>query len=93
MKASLSNVSLSNRRGAIPMSNFRSPKTLHLHLLFFVGHAGLAYQLIWQRVLFRVFGVNMESVTIVVTPFMLGRGSAALSAAQLAMRRSFAPFF
>ena len=63
-----------------------------IHVFFFTsGMPALAYQLIWQRVLFRVFGVNMESVTIVVTAFMLGLGLGSLIGSWLALRRSFAP--
>ena len=36
-------------------------------LFFFSGFPALIYQLTWQRALFRAFGVNIESVTIVVT--------------------------
>src|SRR6476661_8750455 len=39
----------------------------------------LIYQLTWQRELFRIFGVNIESVTIVVTAFMLGLGIGSLA--------------
>src|SRR5437588_891562 len=35
-------------------------------LFFFSGFPALIYQLTWQRALFRIFGVNIESVTIVV---------------------------
>lgn len=50
-----------------------------LHVLFFLsGFPALIYQLVWQRALFRIFGVNIESVTIVVTAFMLGLGLGAL---------------
>ena len=43
-------------------------------LFFLSGFPALIYQLTWQRALFRTFGVNIESVTIVVTAFMLGLG-------------------
>src|SRR5215831_7342447 len=43
-------------------------------LFFFSGFPALIYQLTWQRALFRIFGVNVESVTIVVTAYMLGLG-------------------
>jgi spermidine synthase len=43
-------------------------------LFFFSGFPALIYQLTWQRKLFLIFGVNIESVTIVVTAFMLGLG-------------------
>jgi hypothetical protein len=38
-------------------------------LFFFSRFPALIYQLTWQRALFRIFGVNIESVTIVVTTF------------------------
>ncbi len=38
------------------------------------GSAALVYQVVWQRALFAIYGVNIESVTIVVTAFMLGLG-------------------
>jgi len=48
-------------------------------LFFFSGFPALIYQLVWQRALFRIFGVNVESVTIVVTAFMLGLGLGSLA--------------
>jgi hypothetical protein len=48
-----------------------------LRAFLFSGFPALVYQLTWQRTLFRIFGVNIESVTIVVTAFMLGTASAA----------------
>ena len=46
-----------------------------LYLLFFLsGFPALLYQIVWQRTLFSIFGVNIESVTVVVTAFMLGLG-------------------
>ncbi|MBC7712957.1 MAG: hypothetical protein H7177_06445 [Rhizobacter sp.] len=46
-----------------------------LGILFFVsGFAALIYQIAWQRALFQVYGVNPESVTIIVSIFMLGLG-------------------
>ena len=38
------------------------------------GAAALLYQIVWQRLLFLVFGVDIEAVTIIVTVFMLGLG-------------------
>jgi len=55
------------------------------------GIPALVYQLAWQRTLFRIFGVNMESVTIVVTAFMLGLGIGSLIGSWFASRRSFPP--
>src|SRR5215470_8527686 len=48
-------------------------------LFFCSAFPALIYQLTWQRALFRIFGVNIESVTIVVTAFMLGLGLGSLT--------------
>lgn len=55
-----------------------------LYVLFFLsGFPALIYQIVWQRALFAVYGVNIESVTIVVTAFMLGLGLGSLIGGQL----------
>jgi spermidine synthase len=56
-------------------------------LFFFSGFPALIYQLTWQRALFRIFGVNVESVTIVVAAFMLGLGVGSLAGGWLSKRR------
>jgi predicted membrane-bound spermidine synthase len=56
-------------------------------LFFLSGFPALIYQLTWQRALFRIFGVNVESVTIVVTAFMLGLGLGSLAGGWLSKRR------
>src|SRR5712672_2173311 len=56
-------------------------------LFFFSGFPALIYQLTWQRALFRIFGVNIESVTVVVTAFMLGLGLGSLAGGWLSKRR------
>src|SRR5438034_10041333 len=56
-------------------------------LFFFSGFPALIYQLTWQRALFRIFGVNIESVTIVVTAFLLGLGLGSLAGGWLSKRR------
>src|SRR5208282_6297852 len=56
-------------------------------LFFFSGFPALIYQLTWQRALFRIFGVNIESVTIVVTAFMLGLGLGSLAGGWASRRR------
>ena len=59
-----------------------------LSVLFFMsGFPALIYQLVWQRALFRIFGVNIESVTIVVTAFMVGLGLGSLAGGWLSQRR------
>lgn len=48
---------------------------LILYILFFCsGCAALIYQVMWQRMLFTVFGVDLESITIIVSVFMFGLG-------------------
>jgi spermidine synthase len=59
-------------------------------LFFFSGFPALIYQLTWQRALFRIFGVNIESVTIVVTAFMLGLGIGSIAGGWLSKQRSVA---
>ena len=50
-----------------------------LYLVFCLsGFAALLYQVVWQRALFSIFGINNESVTVVVTAFMLGLGVGSL---------------
>ncbi len=56
-------------------------------LFFFSGFPALIYQLTWQRALFRIFGVNSESVTIVVSAFMLGLGIGSLAGGWISKRR------
>ena len=43
-------------------------------LFFLSGISALIYQVVWQRSLFAIYGINVESVTIVVSAFMLGLG-------------------
>ena len=46
-----------------------------LSFLFLLsGFAALIYQIVWQKSLFTAFGVNIESVTIIVSIFMFGLG-------------------
>jgi predicted membrane-bound spermidine synthase len=55
--------------------------------LFFVsGVAALVYQVCWQRLLFAAFGVDIDSVTIIVSVFMLGLGLGSLIGGYLADR-------
>ena len=49
------------------------------YVFFFVsGFPALLYQIVWQRALFTLYGVNIESVTMVITAFMLGLGLGSL---------------
>jgi spermidine synthase len=60
-------------------------------LFFFSGFPALIYQLTWQRTLFLIFGVNIESVTIVVTAFMLGLGLGSHAGGWLSKRPGIPP--
>jgi predicted membrane-bound spermidine synthase len=53
---------------------------------FLSGFAALVYQVAWQRLLFVVVGVDIESVTIVVSTFMFGLGVGAVLGGILADR-------
>jgi len=58
-----------------------------LHAVFLLsGFAAILYQLIWQRSLFRLLGTSSESVTMVVTAFMLGLGLGSLAGGQVSVR-------
>src|ERR1700690_126253 len=46
---------------------------------FLSGFPALIYQIVWQRTLFAIYCVNIESVTIVVSAFMLGLGLGSLA--------------
>jgi predicted exporter len=48
-------------------------------IFFASGFPALVYQLVWQRALFAIYGINVESVTVVVTAFMLGLGLGSLA--------------
>lgn len=55
-----------------------------LYLVFLLsGGAALIYQVVWQRALFSIYGVNIESVTIVVTAFMVGLGLGSFAGGRL----------
>lgn len=48
-------------------------------LLFFLsGLPALIYQIVWRRALFAIYGVNSESVAVVVSAFMIGLGLGSL---------------
>ncbi|HEX5866041.1 MAG TPA: fused MFS/spermidine synthase [Casimicrobiaceae bacterium] len=58
-----------------------------IELVFFgSGFSALAYQVCWQRVLFASFGIDIESVTIIVSTFMLGLGVGAICGGWVADR-------
>lgn len=53
---------------------------LWIYVIFLLsGFAALLYQIVWQRALYAIYGINIESVTMVVTAFMLGLGVGSLA--------------
>jgi predicted membrane-bound spermidine synthase len=55
-------------------------------LFFFSGFPALIYQIVWQRALFVIYGVNVQSVAVVVSAFMLGLGLGSLLGGMLSSR-------
>src|ERR1700679_4085867 len=47
------------------------------------GFSALLYQVVWQRSLFAIFGINVESVTVIVAAFMLGLGVGSLAGGEV----------
>lgn len=52
---------------------------------FASGFAALVYQVVWQRSLYAIFGINIESVTVIVTAFLLGLGFGSLVGGRLSL--------
>ena len=68
------------------IARFRAVHHGLVFLFMISGTAALIYQICWQRLLFEGFGVDIESVTIVVSTFMLGLGLGALAGGEIADR-------
>lgn len=56
---------------------------LLLPLFFVSGCAAILYQVVWQRTLFAVVGINVEAVTLIVTAFIFGLGVGSLLGGRL----------
>jgi spermidine synthase len=66
--------------------------SLWIYLLFFAsGIPAITYQIAWQRALFALYGINIESVTIVVSAFMLGLGLGSLAGGVLSRSKRLPP--
>ncbi len=61
----------------------RAQSALMAALFFCSGFPALIYQIVWQRVLFAIYGVNVQSVAVVVSAFMLGLGIGSLVGGRL----------
>ena len=63
-----------------------------IYLLFFAsGLSAILYQIVWQRALFSLYGINIQSVTIVVSAFMLGLGLGSLAGGAFSQSKRFSP--
>jgi spermidine synthase len=67
------------------------PAALLYSIFFLSGAAAILYQLVWQRALFTLYGTSSESVTIIVTVFMLGLGFGGLAGGALSRLAAWAP--
>src|SRR3954452_14667860 len=65
----------------------RANLTVICAIFFCSGIPALIYQLVWQRSLFTIYGINVESVTVVVTAFMLGLGIGSFAGGRLSRLR------
>jgi hypothetical protein len=73
----------------------RSTELLLSTLFFVSGFAAILYQIVWQRMLFALIGINIEVVTLIVTLFIGGLGVGSLLggiASRLAGNRLLAAF-
>jgi spermidine synthase len=72
----------------VPFAADEGEKLWPYSLLFFIsGIPALLYQIVWQRTLFTIYGVNIQSVTAIVTVFMLGLGLGSLGGGKLSAIR------
>ena len=76
----------------VTVSGQQPGPSIWIYLLFFAsGIPAITYQIVWQRALFALYGINIESVTIVVSSFMLGLGLGSLGGGVLSRSKRFKP--
>lgn len=69
------------------MNDKVTKKISSLITIFFIsGFSALIYQVVWQRLLFTGFGVDLTSVTIIISVFMAGLGIGAYFGGRIADR-------
>lgn len=66
------------------MASYTSAHLILYFLFFTSGVSALIYQVIWQRMLFGVFGIDLTSTSIIISVFMFGLGIGALLGGYLA---------
>ena len=55
-------------------------------IFFISGFSALIYQICWQRLLFTGFGIDLTSITVIVSVFMAGLGIGAFFGGRIADR-------
>ena len=70
---------LNHSTDGLAYKTIRLSKSILAGLFMLSGIAALVYQVVWQRLLFTLFGVNIESVTLIVSIFMFGLGVGAFA--------------
>ncbi|HKW53864.1 MAG TPA: fused MFS/spermidine synthase [Stellaceae bacterium] len=81
--------SLADADNAGDVGEAAAGNSLAVAVVFFVsGMPALVYQLIWQRSLFTMYGINVEAVTVVVAGFLLGLGFGSLAGGRLSRMSS-----
>src|SRR6266487_1953374 len=59
---------VSTQRFTVPTFLPLEDAPIGIYLLFFIsGIPAILYQIVWQRALFSLYGINIESVTIVIS--------------------------
>lgn len=67
------------------LKNIEKKMLANLVGLFFIsGFSALIYQVSWQRLLFTGFGVDLTSITVIISVFMLGLGVGAFFGGRIA---------
>ena len=69
-----------------PNNRFATQLPILSFAFFLSGGAGLIYQVAWQRILFSAFGIDLVSVTVIVSAFMLGLGIGAIAGGRIVDR-------
>lgn len=79
----------------IPAAAAAPPRAFPVGVLYAVfclsGVSAILYQLIWQRALFALLGIDSVSVTLIVAAFLLGLGLGALAGGALSKRLTRLP--
>src|SRR6516164_9358177 len=81
-------VAAENRTSSRPIVRTAAVPYFVAAVFFVSGFPALIYQLIWQRSLFALYGINIEAVTVVVAGFLFGLGIGSLAGGRLSRSRS-----